>query len=141
MGESWVKIILIALIVLFNLVHWKESLDAHRTINRHYHQIVDRAAEIPEHSFVIPARKFKRGHQQLRPLLHAVGYGIIGRDIVNLGNYEARLPYFSIQWNREVEFQWPVFHLSAAGSDYLLTPLDRTASRESDYRALISPGP
>ncbi len=134
------KIILIVLIALFNLVHWQESLAAHRTINRHYRRIVSLAGQIPEHSFVITARKFKRGHQQLRPLLHAVGYGIVGRDIVNLGNYEARLPYFPVRWNREVEFSWPVFHLSAAGNDYILTPLEKTAPRERYYRSLVTGG-
>ncbi len=139
--KRWPKIALICLISLFNFIHWQESLAAHREINRHYRRIVDRAAEIPDHSFVITARKFKRGHQQLRPLLHAVGYGIIGRDIVNLGNYEARLPYFPVKWNREVEFRWPVFHLSAAGDDYRIIPLERTPERENYYRALVTAAP
>ena len=120
------RILLIGAILILNLSHLGENRSAQKQIYRHYNRIVYLANRIPDHSFALTARSLPKGNQKLRPILHTISYGIIGRDIVNLTNYEARLPYFPIRWKREPRLKWPIYSLTRTANDYMISPLDKT---------------
>ena len=120
------RILLICAIFILNLSHFKESRSAQKQINKHYNRIVYLTKNIPDHSFIKTCRTFQKCNQDLRPILHAVSYGIIGRDNVNLTNYEARLPYFPIKWRTKPELKWPIYSLTRTADNYTILPLDRT---------------
>ena len=112
------RIMLICSILILNLAHFEQSLTVQKEINNHYKRIVCLAKTIPEGSFIATSRNFQRWNHKIRPILHAVSYGIIGRDIVNLVNYEARLPYFPVKWKRKPELKWPIYSLTLTAHDY-----------------------
>ncbi len=120
------RILLICAIFILNLSHFEENRSARKQINRHYNRIIHLADKLPDHCFVTTSRDFSKSNQDSRPILHAISYGIIGRDIVNLSNYEARLSYFPIRWKREPRLKWPIYSLTRSTNDYIISPLDET---------------
>lgn len=116
--------LLVGFILILTLAHFEEYREVKIKLNRHYQRIVTLAKQVPNHSFVATSRNFLKLDQELRPLLHAVSYGIIGKDIVNLTNYEARLSYFPIKWSENPELKWPIYFLSRSAHDYTISPLD-----------------
>jgi hypothetical protein len=134
------RILLICAIILLTVTHFRESFSAQKEINKHYNRIVQLARELPDDSFAAAARNFPEWNQRLRPILHAISYGIIGRDIVNLTNYEARLPYFPIKWKIRPELKWPIYYLEAAADDYTISPLDKTKFPEELFYSKILTG-
>ena len=133
------RICLICAIFILNLAHFEEKQSIQRQINKHYNRIVYLANTIPDHSFAATARFLPKGREKLRPVLHTISYGIIGRDIVNLTNYEARLPYFPIKWKRKPPLKWPIYSLTRTADDYTITPLDRKEfSAEFFYSKILT---
>ncbi len=100
-----VRGILAVLIILLVLAHWGRTLESHRGLNEKYEELDRLLEEVPDHSLIrYPSRL------GLRAMRHGPAYPIVGRDIVNLSNYEAKLPYFSINWRKPLEKQ-AVVHL------------------------------
>ncbi len=131
------RALLAGIILALILIHFKQTAVGQNAINRHYKRIVFLAEKIPEESFVSSSRNFREWHQQLRPILHALSYGIIGRDIVSLTNYEARLPYFPVKWKDTPELKWPVYSLSAGGADYRIVPVRKNRELEALFYSEI----
>lgn len=56
-------------------------------------------------------------HSTLRLLSHAMSHGAAQRRLVDLGNYEAGLPFFPVQFRRDVK-RPPIISIETAPGDY-----------------------
>jgi hypothetical protein len=89
---------LVVALVAASLYRFGTAVRSHQEISGHYRRLLAAAAAIPEHSIVhVDAASLPRWNMGISPLLHAICYGLLGKDCLYMNNYEATLAYFPIK--------------------------------------------